>query len=291
MAKSKNGGTRAMIRGRVGADVYSVGKDGKGNRQQVVRSLAEQVANPRTSAQMAGRCIMSTCMQAVSALAFLVDHSFDGMSTGQPSISEFIRTNYQLLKAAAAANPAGTQADPRSFGFSKYQEKGCRAGAYVISKGNAQLPTTMTYSLEQVRPSITIVAATYGDLKEKWGLTPEEYITIVGMADNKEIKFARLAIKEGLADATVITEQNLLDAFNVDTNAEVSVDVDDSIILSLNSDAAQAGGIIVSRKENGVYVHNNCTLYADGENLDYGFSDALQTYPQGSERFLNGGDI
>ena len=62
MAKSKNGGTRAMIRGRVGSDVYSIGKDGKGARQQVVRSLAEQVANPRTQAQMFNRMIMSTVM-------------------------------------------------------------------------------------------------------------------------------------------------------------------------------------------------------------------------------------
>lgn len=46
MAKSKSGGTRSYIRGKIGADVYSVGKDGKGKRQQVVRSLAEQVANP-----------------------------------------------------------------------------------------------------------------------------------------------------------------------------------------------------------------------------------------------------
>ena len=42
MAKSKNGGTRSFIRGRIGSDVYSVGKVGKGARQPVVRSLAEQ---------------------------------------------------------------------------------------------------------------------------------------------------------------------------------------------------------------------------------------------------------
>lgn len=48
MAKSKSGGTRAYIRGRVGADVYSIGKTANGKKQQVVRSLAETVANPQT---------------------------------------------------------------------------------------------------------------------------------------------------------------------------------------------------------------------------------------------------
>ena len=115
MAKSKNGGTRSFIRGRIGSDVYSVGKDGKGARQQVVRSLAEQVANPRSSAQMFGRMVMSTVMQTVSALKPIIDHSFDGVATGQPSISEFIRRNYALVKADAEAHPAsGNQ-----FGLNK----------------------------------------------------------------------------------------------------------------------------------------------------------------------------
>ena len=63
MAKSKSGGTRSLIRGRVGSDVYSIGKDGKGQRQQVVRSLAETVANPRSQSQMFNRMVMSTVMQ------------------------------------------------------------------------------------------------------------------------------------------------------------------------------------------------------------------------------------
>ena len=47
MAKSKVGGTRAYIRGRIGSDVYSIGKTSAGKKQQVVRSLAEQVKNPK----------------------------------------------------------------------------------------------------------------------------------------------------------------------------------------------------------------------------------------------------
>ena len=123
MAKSKNGGSRAYIRGRIGSDVYSVGKNGMGEKQQVVRSLAEQVSNPRTSGQMFGRMIMSTTMQAVSALTAIIDHSFDGVPKGQPSISQFIKNNYALIKADAIAHSAASN----KFGLNKYQEKGIKA--------------------------------------------------------------------------------------------------------------------------------------------------------------------
>ena len=93
MAKGKSGGTRSFLRGRVASDVYSIGKDAKGNKQQIVRSLAESVANPQTLAQMRGRMIMSTIMQAVSSMAMIIDHSFDNVPAGQPKVSEFIKRN------------------------------------------------------------------------------------------------------------------------------------------------------------------------------------------------------
>ena len=93
MAKSKSGGTRSMIRGRVGSDVYSIGKNANGKKQQIVRSLAETVANPQTIAQMRGRMIMSTVMQAQSALKPIIDHSFDNVVGVQPNLSEFIKRN------------------------------------------------------------------------------------------------------------------------------------------------------------------------------------------------------
>ena len=139
MGKSTTGGTRAYIRGRVGSDVYSIGKDGKGKKQQVVRSLAETVANPQTQSQMQGRMIMSTVMQALATLRPIVDHSFDGVSGKQPNISEFISRNYGLIKADIAAHPSSGNL----FGLVKYQEKGAKQGQYVISDGEAQLPASI----------------------------------------------------------------------------------------------------------------------------------------------------
>ncbi len=114
-----------MLKGRIGSDVYSVGKDGKGRRQQVVRSLAEQVSNPRTTSQMANRMVMSTVMQAAKYFHDIIDHSFDGTPIGQPSISKFISLNYAELKKGTGL-------------YNEYQEKGVKMNPYVLSRGTLQ---------------------------------------------------------------------------------------------------------------------------------------------------------
>ena len=120
MAKSKSGGTRSMIRGRVGADVYSVGRDAKGKKQQIVRSLAETVSNPQTQAQMRGRMIMATIAQALAALRPIVDHSFDNVVGARANLAEFTSRNYALIKSDVATHPSGNN----YFGLNKWQEKG-----------------------------------------------------------------------------------------------------------------------------------------------------------------------
>lgn len=288
MAKSKVGGTRAYIRGRIGSDVYSVGKTSKGARQQVVRSLAETVSNPRTQEQMKGRMIMSTVMQAVSALQPIIDHSFDGLPVGQPSISEFIRKNYALVKADVAAHPASGN----NFGLNKYQEKGVKPGTYQISDGNAILPTAVTIDGGTYAINLTADTATVGGLKAALGLTADGYITCVQLGDVAGASFFRLRLTTTLADTTAITADNVASLFTVEGNVQATANfASNQIYFSLETgDSNKVQGIIISDKVNGSWVHNKCVLTGDN-----GFSanadTALPTYPVGAEQFLNGGDL
>lgn len=300
MAKSKNGGTRAYIRGRIGSDVYSIGKDGKGDRQQVVRSLAETVANPRTAAQMAGRMYMSTVMQAVHGFKPIIDHSFDGFSKGQPSISEFIRRNYALVKADAVANPASGN----MFGLNKYQEKGMKRGTWVVSAGNAQYPAAVTGAKGGTPLAITVGSTlTYGALKAAWGMTPEEYITIICLheaADYEESgavipAFCRLSIKENLNEETVLSADNALAAFNLegDFTPAVRLSGENIMLNGDNDDQSELYGqqwSIVTRKENGSFIHSDCQLTNTG-GRKFAADVALPTYPSSTEQYLNGGDL
>lgn len=291
MAKSKNGGTRAYIRGRIGSDVYSIGKDGKGEKQQVVRSLAETVANPRTAAQMAGRMFMSTVMQAVSAMSAIIDHSFDGMPKGQPSISEFIKLNYALIKADAAAHPASGN----FFALSAYQQKGVKLGKYILSKGSAVVPAAVSCSDEFLSIALTAGTLTVGGLKNALGISGDEYITAVILDKSGNFRFARIMVSTSLADSTAITADNVASLFTVEGNTTVTIALSTNTILftlaGVVTTGGTANGVIVSKLDGSSWIHSNCQLAMESAASADAYDTQLPTYPTGTEQFLNGGDL
>ena len=288
MAKSKSGGTRSYIRGRVGADVYSIGKDAKGNKQQVVRSLAETVSNPQTVAQMQGRMIMSTVMQSVSAMSQIIDHSFDNVPNGQPSISEFIRRNYALIKADVAANPSSGNV----FGLNEYQEKGEKIGAYVISTGAANLPTAIAIIALGAGGTITLTegAVTVGGLKTATGLGADDYLTLCGYDANGVFQFVRLRIDQTKADATAITSENVGSVFVIEGTVTPTISLSSNVITVKVATTQKGGAWIISKKTASGYEHNEAVLTTIAT-PSYNADTALPTYPIGTARFLNGGDL
>ena len=288
MAKSKVGGSRAYIRGRIGADVYSIGKDGKGTRQQVVRSLAEQVSNPRTESQMFGRMVMSTVMQAVSALQPIIDHSFDGLPKGQPCISEFIRTNYALIKADAIAHPASGN----KFGLNKFQEKGVKIGQYVVSNGSVPKSSKVDASDGNITIMFSSDTPTVQDFYNSLGITEGGYVTLVVVSATAGAGFVRLSVKSGVAATTEITSQALATIFETDGNMSNSLvlEAGQLTLATQGIGSAFASDYIISRKNNGAFEHSKATLALVGT-PEFTSDVALPTYPTGSQQFLNGGDL
>lgn len=285
MAKAKSGGTRSFLRGRVGSDVYSIGKDAKGNKQQIVRSLAESVANPQTLAQMRGRMIMSTIMQAVSSMAAIIDHSFDNVPAGQPNVSEFIRRNYALVKADVAAHPASGN----TFGLNKYGEKGIKQGAYVVAGGSAA--DIAGVQLNGTNKTLVIAlsaGATIADLRSALGIGTEDYFTAVCITADGKFLYNRFHVSQSLASATEISADNIAEVITMDGNVAVTLAFASNTITATFADFSANAGIIVSRKENATYKHNDVTLVAPSAPV-YTSDDALLTYPTGAQRFLNGG--
>lgn len=288
MAKSKSGGTRSYIRGRIGSDVYTIGKDGKGNKQQVVRSLAETVANPRTVAQMKGRMIMSTILQARSGLKVIIDHSFDGLTGALANLSEFSSRNYALIKADIATNPSTGNV----FGLNKFNEKGIKQGAWIVSAGEALLPSAVTLTAASGKMVIALGTnpATIAGLKTALDMTSEEYLTMVGISAADGAFYSRVRINPNQADSFTITSANVADAFAIEGNVVPSFALNGTNIEITISDIAGNCGIIISRKVDGGFIHNLCQL-SDPANPVWNSDNALPTYPVGASAFLNGGDI
>lgn len=318
MAKSKNGGSRAMIRGRIGSDVYSVGKDGKGNRQQVIRSLAVQVSNPRTTSQMVGRMIMSTVMQGVSALRPIIDHSFDGVAKGQPSISKFISENYNTFKERYYATGSGR----KHCRFNDYQEKGVWGNPWLISDGAVSLLSgyqisganggliSIKFDLAQLAEGASLKAK---EIKDQWPIDANGYLTLLGFKNQESndglFCYARIKLNTAIADTTVITASNVASLFIAEGNVTpyckltMPTTSDDGILylqlvkdttISLSGNLWEDCGYIISLPSNGGWEHSRCFL-KDFNQEDYQYfkpeSQVLATYPVGSEQFLNGGDL
>lgn len=292
MAKSKSGGTRSYIRGRVGADVYSIGRDAKGAKQQVVRSLAETVANPQTLAQMRGRMIMSTVMQAVSAMRPIIDHSFDNVPNGQPSISEFISRNYALVKADVAAHPSADN----KFGLNMYQEKGIKCGTWLVSSGEAVLPAAI--HIDVYTPAIEIrvgvASAKISDLKSALALGSEDYFTIVVVGSQTGFQYCRFHWTDPADLTAALTAENFMSCFTLEGNftptvTKASGTTTDQYTLS-GGGIYECAGVILTKKTTSGFQHSTCQLYNMSES-EYPADTALPSYPVGTQMFLNGGDI
>lgn len=288
MAKSKSGGTRTFIRGRVGSDVYSVGRDAKGKKQQVVRSLAESVANPQTQAQMRGRMIMSTIAQALAVLRPICDHSFDNVVGARANLAEFTSRNYALIKADVAANPAAGN----KFGLNAWGEKGAKRGQYVISDGQAAIPSAMILNKTTGTLTITLPSdqITMAGLKSALGMTSEEYFTLVGLDANGQADYERFRINQTIANDTAITSENVAGLFAVEGNISAVVSLASNVISIAISEIAACCAVIISKKVSGKFIHNEAVL-GDGTDFDWTADEALPTYPVGAQNYLNGGDI
>lgn len=288
MAKSPVGGSRAFLKGRIGSDVYSLGKDGKGKRQQVVRALAEVVSNPRTSNQMFNRMVMSSVMQAVHGLKVIIDHSFDGVAVGQPSISEFIRRNYALAKEDAIARPSYMP----HFGMVKYGEKGARPGQFVVSSGKLIKDSRIAGNQNNMFFNVGAGNFTVGVLRSVMNVSKEGYVTWIRITAAKGVEYFRCHLDPTLADSTEITAENKDALFTFEGNVTPTVALStDRISLQMSQDSTGAAyGPILSDKVNGKWQHSTCALTTFGS-VTFTATQAIATYPVGSEEFLNGGDI
>lgn len=288
MAKSKSGGTRSMIRGRVGSDVYSVGRDAKGKKQQIVRSLAETVSNPRTQSQMRGRMIMATIAQALAVLRPIVDHSFDNVTGSRANLAEFTSRNYALIKADIAANPNSGN----KFGLVLYNERGAKRGQFIVADGQANVPNALTLTKDSGLLTITLAAddLTIGGLKSVLGMTSEEYFTLVGLDAAGQALYERFRINPSMSASTVISADNLANVFATEGNAVAAVTLSGNTISILLEAVATCCAVIVSKKANGKYIHNEAVL-GGGTNFENAANVALPTYPVGQQDYLNGGDI
>lgn len=294
MAKSRS--FFGLRRGSTKSLTFSV-LDGK----QITKDRVYGGKNPRTQAQMVQRMVMATASAAYAQMKEIVDHSFEGVTYGAPTMARFVSENAKAIKAAY-------EAGQETFGFNGYQDRRLMIGSYIMAKGSAA-PLLSTY------PVITITDGQLGFLVtlgsnanadtvlSRLGINVGEIATACFLypkqGDDLGWGFAFIRLIALKGGTTALTNDNLSTYFQIESNLTVAATVTGGelsmIVTPSDIETGVTGGGtcgIHSAKVNGVWTRSNAEItIAQGVDVQLSAEDALATYPVGQSYVLNGGEV
>lgn len=262
--------------------------------EQITKERVTRVKNPRTISQMRQRMLMATVGAAYSYLKAIADHSFEGKTVGQQSMSEFMRVNLNKFRDAALNSNA-------AYAFNAYGDKLINPLRYILAKGslpampyaiNAKHQIALTYNVDD--------ASTAEKVYDAMGIKKGDMVTFVWVVGNsslvtgvfkytpRQLNIVRLKADKAGAIA------NPHDAFSYESNhTDLDINVNLSAgVLTLASTEANFGAVILSRQNAGTWLRSNATMVGN-KSIITGVSVASQlaTYPIESELILNGGEM
>ena len=272
------------------------------NGQQVTKDRVSYVKNPRTGAQMDGRCLMATASAAYSAMRAIVDHSFEGVTYGQKSMSKFIADNYALLKADVANGDA-------NFGYNEYRERSLKAGLWKISEGS--LPDAIVSYVPDMTAGYVMLpwqftglsaSSTANDFAAKMGIGVGEMQTVCFeylAKDGITWQFGFVRFKCIALGDVALTTSNYESYFVIESNlgAERIVAGTNGFDLQFPNALADDNseytvGVINSKKSAQGWLRSTAVMAPSaGLVCAPAFATAIASYPSGKSYVLNGGKI
>lgn len=290
-------------RGKVGSLVFS-----RANGKQIVRSRSEVVKNPRTEQQMIQRIMLNTIAQAYSQMKTITDHSFQGLSEGQASMSFFMQRNLNALRSKVAAERAAGATFEEIYEFSPLKSNFLAINDYVIAKGTLPEITVVTNSAD-ASMAIALTANTYQQVCDDFGLSRGDQLTFVAIISTstgkREFAFARVILDPRETDGT---EASMDTAFVNSGAINKPSDRNEGSFATLTyssgklafgfgtASAYQLGAaVIVSRRAaDGTWLRSNAkiTQNSDSADLTYTMQDCLTLLEDSSldtlsEMYLN----
>lgn len=129
--------------------------------EQITKDRVYRVSNPRSEAQMAQRALIPIVAAARGQLKGLIDHSFEGMAYGEPSLREFSRLN---LRAGALDVTSYSPNGVSNAGFANLQvSSGSLYGDFRLSETTESATKYQSFG---EYPKLAFPAATAGSSAE-----------------------------------------------------------------------------------------------------------------------------
>lgn len=272
------------------------------NGQQITKDRVEIVKNPRTLSQMTQRMVMATVSAAYTAMKQICNHSFEGVSYGQETMSKFISVNSKLLRENLSAQTS-------KFGYNEYRDRGIKVGAYQLSDGSLPAPTfAFTASSGETTIELKLASdapedpASANEIAENLGLALGEMVTVCllfsnAAANGYNFGFVRLRFKKEGDEA--VGGENFREYFDVESNMLISdaFASGGSVLVEIdNVDINDASGIartaIYSRLGAAGWLRSKAVITIPaGMSIAPTASTAIATYPVGTDYVLNGGEV
>lgn len=248
------------------------------NGKQVTKDRVSVVKNPRSQAQMVQRAIMKTASSAYNAGKEIFDHSFEGTTYGQPSMSLFRSLNSQLLRQSLP-----------NINISEWEaaSNDIYPNAYIVSKGT--LPTAhakFTGSSLHAVTGAPLEPYAQDALLKALGAQVGDMLTVLIIDSDHKFSWCRIKINGGKFDNNFITfEISDREAFAASWTV-----ADGKGTLNVSSElTVEAYATILSRKGDSVWQRSPEQMVlknADAHNYD----DVIGGYPVGGSYILNGGN-
>ena len=99
MARSKQGGSRGLVRGKLGSTIFQVKRSADGKAMQIQKAAEESRVNNNTEAQAKARMVMGMIQRMFHALPDIIKDAYKSTPRGTLSFQHFAKINYPLLKA------------------------------------------------------------------------------------------------------------------------------------------------------------------------------------------------
>ena len=277
------------------------------NGKQVTKDRVADVKNPRSSAQMMQRAIMATALHGYSALKEICDHSFEGLTYGQPSMNYFISQNANMIRKATP-----------NVNISYFKGNSV-PNKYIISKGtipaiDASYNTSKNGFVLNVNGAFTngTNIATLGDVLDGLGATNiGDYITFVFLSgngsSNASVYWLRLHRTSDSELVNVDYNSDIISSLSAEEGAfQTNIDnfsVGDFVLkfeVAANKgtivaqvpgfeSSPKSFGVIVSRKNDTGWLRSTSIMAMSSNAFNY--NEALASYPESGEKILNGGNV
>lgn len=136
MARSRVGGSKGLLSGKLGDVIYSITRNSDGSFRQVIGANPESRFNPNTDAQACARMTMGMIERAMFTFRDFMGTGFEGVDPGTNSVSKFSEVNYNEIREEILQYWDMPDWTEWNYDFPKKGQTVPKDGEFIISQGS-----------------------------------------------------------------------------------------------------------------------------------------------------------